>query len=209
MEQARLTPGLIERGSLKRKTKEMFQIQFTEVELQHTIPCNAINDNLDEDLPSVEDLLCSRKSTSCNKNAVSPNHSSESESREVYYSGPDVDLSRKRSRMHPARDKVCEFNVNSICLDGTDPEQPLSLLPDNHNWEVSSRTPVPKIVDSFIGDARLPATQPESVNFSVQGFSVLGTGPLSAVPDHENHVAEDDEFAELDEWLCSGFVETD
>lgn len=211
MKQARLTPGLIEHGGLKRKTKETFQIQFTEVELRHTIPCNAINDNLDEDLPSVEDLLCGGKSASCDKDAVSPDHSSESESGEVYYSGPDMDLPRKRSRIHSTHNKVCKFNVNSTCLGGTDHEQPLSLLPDNHNREVSSRTPVPKIVDSSTSDARRPATQPayESVNFSVQGSSVLGTEPLSVVSDREHHVAEEDEFAELDEWLRSGFVETD
>jgi len=211
MKQARLTPGLLEYGDLKRKAKEAFQIQFTEVELRHTIPCNAMNDNLDEDLPSVEDLLCGGKSASCNKDAVSPDHSSESESRKVYYSGSDVDLPRKRSRIHPAHNKVCEFNMNSTCLGGTDHEQPLSLLPDNHNREVSSRTPVPKTVIPSTSDARRPATEPayESVKFSVQGSSVLGTEPLSAVSDREHHVAEDDEFAELDEWLRSGFVETD
>jgi len=211
MKQARLTPELIEHGSLKRKAKETFQIQFTEVELRHTIPCDAINDNLDEDLPSIEDLLCSGKLASCDKNAVFLNHSSESGSREVHHTGPGTDLPRKRSRIHPAHTKVCEFNANPICLDGTDHEQPLSLLPDNHNWKVLSQTPVPKIVDAFTSDARRLATEPtyQSENFSVQESSAMSTKPLSAVPDHEHHVAEDDEFADLDEWLRSGFVETD
>ena len=79
----------------------------------------------------------------------------------------------------------------------------MSLLPDEHNREVSSRTPVPKVMDPFAGDAGRPVTQLayESMDILVQGYS--------AFDDHEHRVVEDDEFADLDEWLQSSCVETD
>lgn len=195
--QAKLTPGPIDHSSLKRKAKETFEIQFTEVELRHTMPCNAMDETLDEDLPSVEDLLGGRKSANCDKNTISPTHSPES--RGFHHS--DADVPRKRSRIGLTnKDKVCEISVNSTRPDN---QQPLSLLPDEHNREVSSRTPVPKVMDPFAGDAGRPVTQLayESMDILVQGYS--------AFDDHEHRVVEDDEFADLDEWLHSSCVETD
>lgn len=200
--QAKLTPGPIDHSSLKRKAKETFEIQFTEVELRHTMPCNAMDESLDEDLPSVEDLLGGRKSANCDKNTISPTHSPES--RGFHHS--DVDVPRKRSRIRLAnKDEVCEISVNSTRPDN---QQPLSLLPDEHNREVSSRTPV---MDPFVGDAGRPVTQLayESMDILVQGYSAFDTEPLVPAQDHEHRVVEDDEFADLDEWLHSSCVETD
>jgi hypothetical protein len=113
MQQDRLKLDPAGRSSQKRKAKSTFEMQFTEIKVQPKIPCNIMVELLDEDLPTVEELLSSntgRKSTGHAILQAAP-RPSKLASEDFLFSSPVAEESRKRLRTHSPDKTVSDHTL--------------------------------------------------------------------------------------------------
>ncbi|KXN92197.1 putative ATP-dependent DNA helicase HFM1 [Leucoagaricus sp. SymC.cos] len=175
------------RATQERKARPTFEIKFTEVELGSNSPCMALNEPFDDALPTIEELLSGSKSDKNLDQSICPSTPPELVEEGHHFSIiPDIEEPRKRPRMHSTESMV---------------GQPLFLLSDDPDMHMSSQTMTStefQVFDILSCEGSVPGP-----NFSVTETS-LTEEVRSYTWDKDR-----DEFADLDEWLNSSFVETD
>ncbi|KAF5357923.1 hypothetical protein D9756_001436 [Leucocoprinus leucothites] len=185
----------------KRKVNPTFEIQFTEVQLRPRISSNSLDEQPDEDLPSVEELLSGNsdlKPTNSSTTLVTcPDSSSRLADQGLQGSSSSTEPLRKRPRILRSTDAL-----------------PLSFLSDDFDPQVSSQTlrsPVLRAVDGLVNES--PGRSAASFMLGVVDHPVADdagsdTNPIVAMTEGDHMGTADKEWADLDEWLNSGFVET-
>ncbi|KAJ3571066.1 hypothetical protein NP233_g4001 [Leucocoprinus birnbaumii] len=191
MQQARLKPENPGSTSRKRKIKPIFDIQFTEVELRPSASRIAMDEPFEEDLPSVEELLLGKGGQKITDPIITPpTCSPEYIGVEFQAPSPKSEPPRKTPPLQPM--------------------QPLFILsgPDPHVSSQTLTSSVLKEAEVMSGGSpgQIAVSPAQVTELSVVDFVI--NPPVNTNDSGPAHIAHQEEFADLDEWLNSGFVET-